>query len=259
MSASLQLRSVKLRVRDISRSVSFYQGQLGLAVVEQELTSARLSAFAGGIALLELVEERSATHAAADSAGLFHAAMLLSSRAALGRWLRETTEARVRFDGFSDHGVSEALYLSDPDGNGLEFYADRSPDEWPRNNRGELEMGSDPLDLPGLLAEGARATTPALDHAEWGHLHLRVADPDRSATFYNQLLGTQLTQRFGPNARFIAADGYHHHLGLNNWGGIRHAQPPGHLGLIEATFAKRDDTASLYTDPDGIAVRTIPL
>lgn len=258
MSASLELRAVQLRVADLARSVSFYGSQLGLALVGQENSTAQFSAFVGGPSLLELVEDRAATPAPPNSAGLFHAAMLLPSRGALGRWLRESADAGVKFDGFSDHGVSEALYLSDPDGNGLEFYADRPQDQWPRRN-GEIEMVTEPLDLPGLLAAGARTTEAALQDARWGHLHLRVTNPEASASYYNQLLGTHLVQRFGPSARFIAADGYHHHLGLNSWGGIRHAQPAGNLGLIEATFAQRGASPGLHTDADGIVTRTIPL
>ena len=184
--------------------------------------------------------------------------MLLPSRAALGAWLRFAADRGVEFAGFSDHGVSEAIYFSDPDGNGLEFYADQPRAQWPFSASGELAMATRPLALPSLLAEAAPASATPLAGAQWGHLHLRVTDLDRSEKFYRDVLGVTLTQGSYPGARFLAADGYHHHLGLNSWGQPRRPQPPGALGLAAATFARAGKSATReLRDPDGIGLRLV--
>jgi catechol 2,3-dioxygenase len=258
MKPSLQLRSVQLRVANLKRSVKFYRDQLGLALASSDDGSAVLSAAEGSPPLLTLIEDASAQLAPPDAAGLFHAALLLPSRASLGSWLRTTANAEVKFDGFSDHRVSEAIYLSDPDGNGLEFYADRPREAWPFTD-GHLAMGTEPLALPDLLAAGASIGSPPLTGARWGHLHLRVTSLDRSQQFYTSALGMELMQNYGDSARFLAADGYHHHLGINRWGGIRQPQPLGSIGLVEAVFERVGigDERHLR-DPDGIAVRVVP-
>jgi len=264
MPQSLELRSVHLRVANLARSVNFYSAKLGLVAATVSTPTASLATSPEGAPLLMLTEDSSARAAPLDAAGLFHAAFLLPSRAALGRWLRHALEAGVVFDGFSDHGVSEAIYLTDPDGNGLEFYADRPQDEWPRRN-GEIAMGTLPLDVQSLLAAGATevsttiAALRSVVNGRWGHLHLRVTDLDRSERFYASTLGVSLTQRFGSNARFLAADGYHHHIGLNTWGGVRQPQPANALGLIEAVFARADATTETYVrDPDQISIKLVP-
>ncbi len=265
MNSSLDLRSIHLRVSDLARSVDFYTAKLGLVARNVSGGNASLATSPAGSPLLMLTEDRAARPAPPDAAGLFHAALLLPSRAALGRWLQHALEAGVVFDGFSDHGVSEAIYLIDPDGNGLEFYADRPRETWPTRN-GEIAMGTLPLDVGSLLAAGealvsstrTAAISPTTD-GRWGHLHLRVSDLDRSGAFYTSTLGVSLTQRFGSSARFLAADGYHHHIGLNTWGGMRGPQPTGALGLIEAVFARTDTpTETSVRDPDHIAIRIIP-
>jgi len=259
MNSTLQLTAVELRVRDLARSLDFYVRQLGFVVLTGDATTATLATAADAPALLQLTAAPSAPVAHTDAAGLFHAALLFPDRPALSRWLRRAADLGVSFDGFSDHGVSEAIYFNDPDGNGLEFYTDRPDAQWPKSAAGELSMFTRPLDLPGLLAAGANpgsAGTPPLAGARWGHLHLRVTDLDRSQSFYNDALGTALMQRFGDSARFLAANGYHHHLGLNTWTHSRRALPAGALGLASATFARRGTSATLTMhDPDGIALR----
>jgi catechol 2,3-dioxygenase len=258
MTSSLQLREIHLRVADLDRSVRFYRDQLGLYLNAQGASNVELAPSPGAWPFLYLTQDRSAQPAPPKAAGLFHAALLLSNRSALGSWLRSTADAGVKFDGFSDHGVSEALYLSDPDGNGLEVYVDRPRTEWPFHD-GNLQMVTEPLDLPELLAAGASYEGSPLNGATWGHLHLRVSSLDRSQEFYSSALGIELTQRFGDSARFLAADGYHHHLGLNRWGGIIQPQPPGTLGLMKATFARTAvATESTLKDPDGISIHVAP-
>jgi catechol 2,3-dioxygenase-like lactoylglutathione lyase family enzyme len=159
----------------------------------------------------------------------------------------------------SDHGVSEAIYFSDPDGNGLEFYCDRPRDRWPRAADGSLAMTTARLDVPAVLAAASAPSSTPLHGAVWGHLHLRVTQLERSDTFYRATLGMELTQGSYPGARFLAADGYHHHLGLNTWGRPRLARPPSALGLVEAGFARAGvSTPQLLTDPDGVALRLVP-
>jgi catechol 2,3-dioxygenase len=239
--------------------VIFYGDQLGFTVVRQSASDAALAVAADKPPLLHLSEDRSEPTSPRDAAGLFHAALLLPTRAALGSWLKSAANAGVKFDGFSDHGVSEAIYLVDPDGNGLEFYADRPRAAWPFRN-GELQMGTEPLALPDLLAAGATQVEPPFNDAHWGHLHLRVTELDRSEAFYRSNLGVVPMQRFGPSARFLAADGYHHHIGLNTWGGVRQPQPSGSLGLVEAVFARSGIQSELTLfDPDQIALRVLPL
>lgn len=258
MSSSLQLRSVALRVPDLARSVGFYAGRLGFTVRRQAAGRAELAADPDGPSLLDLIEDRSGPANPPDAAGLFHAALLLPDRASLGAWLHRAADAGVEFDGFADHGVSDALYLADPDGNGLEFYADRPRASWPRDPAGELAMFTHALDLRKLVAEGASLTGPPLRGARWGHLHLRVTDLERSEAFYHGALGVETMQHSFPGARFLAADGYHHHLGLNLWGQPRRPRPPAALGLAGATFARRGAKAADLTDPDGINLRIEP-
>lgn len=256
--AALQFASVHLRVSDLARSLEFYV-KLGFAVEARSATRAELSAAPDAPALLTLTEDRTAPPAPRDAAGLFHAALLLPSRAALATWLKHASEAGIEFDGFSDHGVSEAIYLSDPDGNGLEFYSDRPRNAWPVSPKaGEVAMYTKPLALQSLLATAAPASAAPLAGARWGHLHLRVTDLARSEKFYRDALGVILTQGSYPGARFLAADGYHHHLGLNTWGNPHTAQPPGALGLVEATFCRAENASpQSIRDPDGIALQIL--
>jgi catechol 2,3-dioxygenase len=254
---SLRLASIRLRVADLARSVDFYAGKLGFVVVAKTATHAALAVEKNSTAILTLDEDHNALVAPRDAAGLFHAALLLPSRAALGGWLRVAADRGVEFDGFSDHGVSEAIYFSDPDGNGLEFYCDRARDAWPFSASGELAMVTRPLNLPSLLAEAKSVPDAPLAGATWGHLHLRVTDLARSDKFYRDTLGLALTQGSYPGARFLAADGYHHHLGLNSWGHPRARQPPDALGLAEATFARIGASEKTQRDPDGITLRLV--
>lgn len=257
MNPTLQLHAVTLRVADLARSLRFYVGQVGFVAVNTTGTTAALATSAGAPVLLTLQEDRAAPPAPRDAAGLFHAALLLPGHAALGAWLRHALDAGVALDGGSDHGVSEAIYFNDPDGNGLEFYADRPRAVWPFAN-GRVAMGTEPLDIEKLLADATPPSASPLAGARWGHLHLRVTSLDRSDAYYRRTLGLELTQDSFAGARFLAADGYHHHLGLNTWGRPRQAQPAGALGLSEATFARRGSSSDQHlTDPDGIHLRVI--
>ncbi len=261
MNSTLALIAVTLRIRSLAVSVEFYTQRLGFVIAEQAVDRATLTTSSGSPALLTLLATPHAPPAPRAAAGLFHAAVLLPSRPALGAWLTHAQAQGVEFQGFSDHGVSEAIYLSDPDGNGLEFYADRPRAVWPVSDDGQIAMTTHPLDLRGLLAEAALtpASTAPLVGARWGHLHLRVTDLERSEAFYRAQLGVVVTQRSYPGARFLAADGYHHHLALNTWGNPSQPKPADALGLTEATFARVDlATDSVLLDPDGIRLRVSP-
>lgn len=259
MTPSLQLTSVHLRVADLARSVDYYTRQLGFVVADASPTRADLAVAPGASPILTLSGDSSAPPAPPEAAGLFHAALLFPTRAALATWLKYAVDAGVEFDGASDHGVSEALYFSDPDGNGLEFYVDRPRAAWPLAANGELAMTTQRLDLPSLLATASPPSATPLAGTGWGHLHLRVTDLDRSDAFYRSTLGMAVTQSTFPGARFLAADGYHHHLGLNTWGRPRTPRPAAALGLVQATFARSSATATQRLfDPDGIALTVTP-
>ena len=259
MTPTLQLDALRLRVPDLPRAIEFYRDRLGFVIREHVPTHARLATACDAPPLLYLEANPLAAAPPRDAAGLFHAALLFADRAALSGWLQLAATRGLEFDGFSDHGVSEALYFSDPFGNGLEFYADRPREEWPFQN-GELAMNTRPLDLRRLMAAARAPTDEPLAGARWGHLHLRVTDLERSEAFYRDTLGLEVMQRSFPGARFLAANGYHHHIGLNVWGHPRAHQPPDSLGLAQVTFARAGETAAHeLADPDGISLRVKPL
>jgi catechol 2,3-dioxygenase len=256
---SLAFRHVELRVADLARSRAFYVERLGFTVATGTDLTVDLAVAPGVEPILRLSGAPGASRASPNAAGLFHAALLFPTRAALGSWLRHAASQGVMFNGASDHAVSEALYFSDPEGNGLEFYADRPRDQWPLKD-GAVEMVTEPLDVASLLGSARVPSATPLAGASWGHLHLRVTDLDRSERFYTERLGLHVTQRTYPGARFLAADGYHHHVGLNVWAHPTASQPRDALGLAKATFALRGATEDReLTDPDAIAIEITPL
>lgn len=256
MSDSLQLQHLHLRIADLDRSLGFYVNQLGFTLLHRQEREATLGTAAAGPALLALTEDRTAPPAGPDAAGLFHGAVLLPDRGALGRWLQFAAAAGVEFDGFADHGVSEAVYLSDPDGNGLEFYRDRPRPEWPVED-GRLAMFTRALAVRDVLAAGGPPRENPLAGADWGHLHLRVTDLAASRDYYAAHLGLTVTQDTFPGACFLAAGGYHHHLGLNVWGHPRQPQPAATLGLVSATFRIAGGGERELPAPEGYTLRLI--
>ncbi len=215
---------VALVVGDLARSVDYYEEHIGLRVIDRQAGRADLGV--DGRTLLELHEQPGAEPVMKRRTGLYHFALLVPSRPDLGRVLRHFAAVQTPVDGASDHGVSEALYLSDPDGHGIEIYRDRPRSEWPVVN-GELQMTLDPLDAQGIVAsadaepawQGMAAATVM------GHVHLHVAHPQPAEAFYVGTLGFDLVQRYGGQATFVSAGGYHHHLGFNVWAGVG-APPP---------------------------------
>ena len=210
---------VDLRVSDIERSLHFYRDVVGLEVVEQEGHRATLRS-PGGPVFLTL--DSSGVDAALDrsAAGLFHIAILFPDRAALGDVLARLVSAGIQI-GAGDHAVSEALYIDDPDGNGVELYRDRPEDEWPPPTENMLvPMVTDPVDLQGVLAAGrgeGAVRSPVAAETRMGHVHLQAADLDETVRFYAEELGLDLTARMGSQAGFFSSNGYHHHIGANTW------------------------------------------
>ena len=219
---------VHLTILDLDRSLRFYQRQLGFTVHQRTDRGARLGA--GGPDLLVLTQCENAPRVRGTT-GLYHFAILVPSRADLARALRRLVETDTVMQGAADHGVSEALYLADPDGNGIEVYRDRPRTQWPYVGTA-LRMGADPLDLEGILAESIHDDAGLAPGTIVGHVHLHVSRLAEAEHFYVNILGFELMQRYGPSALFVSAGGYHHHFGLNTWAGVgAPPPPPGALGL----------------------------
>ena len=243
--ATLRLGAVHLTVTDLDRSVAFYEDSLGLRLHRREDPVAALGAGDGDLVVLH---EEPGAKPAGRHAGLFHFALLYPSRAELARAVQRLALTRTPITGASDHGVSEAIYLRDPDGNGIELYADRAREDWPPPGaEGErVGMFTRPLDVDGLLAtvadaEPVRHAGPGL---RMGHVHLHVGEIAAARDFYAGLIGFEQMTTY-PGALFLAAGGYHHHLGLNTWAGEGVGPAPdGTVGLREWT---------VVLDPDGLA------
>ncbi|HEX5692138.1 MAG TPA: VOC family protein [Roseiflexaceae bacterium] len=218
---------VDLAVADLARSERFYHEVIGLKPLARDNGTLILTAD-GATPLLQLHEQPGAHPRPRRSTGLYHFAILTPSRLALARSLRNLAETRWPLTGASDHLVSEALYLDDPDGNGIEIYRDRAREEWPRQG-GQIQMAVDPLDVDGVLAELEHDDRPwdGLEPATTiGHVHLHVADLRAAKAFYCDVLGFELMVSYGHSALFVSAGGYHHHLGLNVWAGVGAPPPP---------------------------------
>ncbi|MGN6170047.1 MAG: VOC family protein [Solirubrobacteraceae bacterium] len=257
---------VRLTVSDLDRSVTFYERTLGLLAREPKASTVVLAS-PDGVPLVELEGDLAAHPLDRRATGLFHLAILVPSRLELARSLGRVAVNGWPLDGASDHLVSEALYLSDPDGNGIEIYRDRPRVEWPRSN-GQLRMATLPLDLDHLLGElssrgpavgttdpsASRSVAGAADapgvpdsvpgDTRMGHVHLQVSDLQEAEEFYSGLLGFEVTVRGYPGALFVSAGGYHHHIGLNTWhsAGAKPA-PSGSIGLRDFEVVLPDERA----------------
>ncbi len=203
---------VELSVSDLERSLGYWQRAIGLRVLARGEDSAELG---GDTPLLRFVEEPGARPADGYS-GLYHVALLLPDRPALAGFLAHAARERIPLEGLSDHEVSEAIYLRDPDRHGIEIYADRPRERW--EGRVMELMTTKPLDVRDLLAEdGAGPFTGLPDGTTVGHVHLRVRDIDATVAFYRDVLGLGLMAQLGDSAAFLSAGGYHHHVGANVW------------------------------------------
>jgi catechol 2,3-dioxygenase len=267
--AATTMGAVELTVADLDRSLGYYGGEVGLELLRRDDGRASLGA-GGAELLLGLVEEPGARPAGRHT-GLYHFALRVPERTDLARWLAHAARDRVPLLGMSDHFVSEAIYLTDPDGHGIEIYHDRPPEVW--QGKVGSRMTTDPLDIASLLGE---LDDPALEPfeglpagTEMGHVHLQVADLQDAVGFYRDVLGFELTAELFGSAAFLAAGGYHHHVGANTW----HSRgappaPEGTAALRHATIVlpsseERDQVAARVAGagqepedrPEGVLVR----
>lgn len=257
--AATRMGAVELAVADLERSISYYEKTIGLRVHERGRGEAALGA--GGEHLLLLREQPGAKPPRGFS-GLYHFALLLPERIDLARWLAHAARERVPLVGLSDHFVSEAIYLSDPDEHGIEIYWDRPRHVW--EGQVAQRMTTLPLDVSSLLGELSDPATEAFEGlsqgTKMGHVHLRVADVPASVAFYRDALDFDLTAALGAQAAFFSAGGYHHHIGANTWeslGGGR--APEGSARLLSASIVLPDAAALQRAGTDAMAAGFEPV
>lgn len=233
-----KIQSIDLRVRDLETSLNFYSHLLGFKEIERKGNNSFLSASGDYPYLIKLVEDKNAKPKPPRTTGLYHLAIRFPSRKELARVFLRLFDNKIKFQGFSDHLVSEAIYLSDPDGNGIELYVDKPRETW-KWKSGQIQMETLPLDLSVLTNE--------LDDREiWngihpdtdiGHIHLSVSNLFKAEQVYNEVIGFNITNSSYPGALFFSAGRYHHHIGTNIWS-TRNGNPPleNSLGLISFTI-----------------------
>jgi catechol 2,3-dioxygenase len=245
---------VRLRVADADRVRSYYEHTIGLRAIGSGALGV------DDTPLIELVGDPDAPPAPPGSTGLFHLAVLLPDRGSLARAVQRVLASGERFTGASDHFVSEALYLRDPEGNGIEIYRDRPRSEWEYGAGGELRMGTVALDVDAVMGELPGGDDPGMPEGTViGHVHLHVADLGAAEAFYAGQLGLDVTVRSYPGALFLSHDGYHHHVGLNTWQGEgAPPPPPGSRGLEDFELLLPSASEGQFEDPSGnrVLVRT---
>ena len=256
----IHVARVGLKARDAEQLSAYYKALLGFEVIGR--SGNRIALGAGGRELLEI--EGSAALKLEDprSAGLYHTAFLLPARSDLARWTRHALENRIPIDGASDHLVSEAIYLTDPEGNGIEIYADRAKDKW-SFAEGMVQMATKPLDFRSLLSElrDGDAWKGAPAGSVVGHVHLRVGDVGEAESWWKDTIGLDTMLHYGDAAVFLSSGGYHHHIGANVWHS-RGAGPRANdtTGLAFVELASSGATkADEVLDPWGTAVRVRPV
>jgi catechol 2,3-dioxygenase len=234
---------VSLLVADLSRSTQFYTEVIGFKVLKQTDTATVLTAD-GSTPLLTIEQSGNSAPGNPRTPGLYHFALLLPERADLARALLHLLQKGYPLQGASDHLVSEALYLADPDGNGIEIYSDRPSEQWGWQN-GLVEMTTERLDAEGLLAETQGRNWEGLPAGTvMGHIHLQVSNLQETEEFYCKGLGFDLVNRYGQHALFVSSGGYHHHIGLNTWNSAGAGRSiPGSIGLQYFTLILPDSEA----------------
>jgi catechol 2,3-dioxygenase len=270
--AATSLGAVTLTVGDLDLQTAFYRDAIGLRELRRDGDLVELGAPGRADPLVVLVGDPDAPPRPPRTTGLFHLALLVPSRGELARSLNRVIGAGGRFTGASDHLVSEALYLDDPEGNGIEIYCDRARDEWSHDG-GELKMATLPLDVEGVLASAPAGDAGAgmAEGTTIGHVHLQVGSIPAAEAFWAGAVGFDPVVRGYPGALFVSAGGYHHHLGLNTWAGKGAPAPPaGARGLrslsvvlpdasaLEATIAGIRTAGVEVLDDDGTAVVSDP-
>lgn len=232
--------SVYLTVSDLERMVNFYQRSLGFDVRLQETEIAYLGVGGKDLLVLHQIPGGIRAH---GTTGLYHFAIRVPSRQDLAQSLQHIIDTKTPVQGFADHLVSQAIYLADPEGNGIEIYRDRPRQDWLYEGD-QLQMGTEPLDVDGLLAEAdgdAAGWAGLAPETRIGHIHLHVSNIAEAEAFYTGVLGFDLVMRYGPSAAFFSVGGYHHHIGVNTWSGEGAPAPPaGSLGLRHFVLAVAD-------------------
>ncbi len=234
---------VALTVSDFARSLPYYQERIGLQLREQNGSVVHLGTSQRDLLILH---ENKSAHPVRGRTGLYHFALLVSSRLELAKTLLHLVQTETPLQGMSDHFVSEAIYLGDPDGNGIEIYRDRPREQWEYPN-GKLNIGTVAMDVDGVLGE-LQGQDPKFqqldDQTVMGHIHLHISNLDRDEAFYKDVLGFDLVTRYGTAASFVSAGGYHHHIGMNTWAGVGiPAAPPDATGLRWFTIELPDEAA----------------
>lgn len=254
----VSIAGIGLKARDAEGLSAYYRELLGLEELSRDGNQLVLGA--GDRALLTIEEDKALRPDNPRDAGLFHTAFLLPERADLARWVQRAIEKRTRVDGASDHLVSEAIYLTDPEGNGIEIYSDRPASGWQWRN-GEVEMATLPLDIRDLIATpgGDRPYDKAPAGTVVGHVHLRVGDPAVAERWWNEIMGFDTTAHYGPKAVFLSTGGYHHHIGANSWQSAGAGpRDKGRSGLSwVALKGPTEKAGQTFEDPWGTIIRMV--
>lgn len=258
-STAIETSAVQINAMDSEKLANFYQVNMGMTLLEQR-DDAFVLGTATGRVLLELYQADS--YKEANKAGLYHFALLLPSRADLGAILRYLLERGVELTGASDHGYSEALYLDDPEGNGIEIYADKDRSVWDIQDNGLIAGVVEPMDAEGVLASAQDAFAGLPEETVMGHIHLHVGDLAQTLAFYHEILGLGLKYVMGQQALFMATGASHHHLGANLWNGVDiKAGVEGSQGLRASIWqANAEDFARIKArlDEEGYAYQEEP-
>lgn len=251
-----RIQRVDLTVRDLDRELAFYRDTLGFRLHHMGERTAELG---GDAPFLGLHEDPEAPPRPRVASGLYHMAILLPTREALGGMLRKLAPRRI-LEGASDHAVSEALYLSDPERNGIEIYADRPREAW-REEGGAIAMSTQAMDVEGVLAMSPTELAEVPGATRMGHVHLQVGDVLAAEAWYRDVIGFDVTARYGPQASFLSAGGYHHHVAVNSW--QSRGAPPSkgdELGLKSFSIVVPGlEKAAESRDPAGNLVRLVPV
>ncbi|WP_457937791.1 VOC family protein [Mesorhizobium sp. 10J20-29] len=256
----ISVSRVGLKARDAEGLAAFYRTVLGLEELSRDGGTILLGARERP--LLAIEADSAARPDDPKAAGLFHTAFLLPSRADLGRWINFAIANRIGIDGASDHLVSEALYLSDPEGNGIEIYADRPRAAWKMNGN-QIAMATERLNIPdvvGTVPAGDAGWQGAPENTVIGHVHLRAGNPAEAEAWWSDAFGLDTMAKYGPSAVFLSSGGYHHHIGANSWSSAGAGpRDPALSGLSWVEMrSSAANAASERSDPWGTVIRTVP-
>lgn len=256
-SAPISVGRVGLKARDAESLSDFYRTVVGLSEIARDGETVTLGA--GSRPLLVIEGDKTLKPDDPRSAGLFHTAFLMPERADLGRWINHAVEKQIPIEGASDHLVSEALYLTDPEGNGIEIYRDREPREWTWEGP-QVGMATERMDIPGV-----RASVPAgsvwrgmPENSIVGHVHLRVGDPVTAEEWWHSEMGFETVAKYGRDAVFLSTGRYHHHIGANAWHSRgAGARDEGRTGLGWVELLSKNGSSGEKQDPWGTVIKTV--